>query len=373
MLLSAGDRMFARPRWPYDPDMDERALLLSPRDYVDVAAYDREVERVLGTAWLPMCRADQVPAAGDRIAVTLLGRPLVCVRDGSGHLRVLANVCAHRGSTVVPDGAGSSSVLVCPYHRWVYRLDGGLVGAPLAGGADLEGACLPEVRHVVWEGFVLVDLSGRAPGPDLVGLSDVISPWRWSELVTVASRTFESRWNWKVMVENWIECYHHIGTHRETVEPVQPAHTTKVLPGNGEWAAMTVESIEGLEGEPAGWIPGLAPAQARLLSVWSAFPLVLGGSVARYAFWLHVLPATVDRHTVTWHLLAHPERSDLFTPDRVEEVMAMLAAVHEEDMATCANVQVGMSSGLIDHVRLTDLEAPIADLHRWVRARLTTS
>jgi len=121
----------------------------------------------------------------------------VVTRDAQLRVHVLGNVCQHRGAVLVDDGPAHGSVLVCPYHRWSYRLDGSFVGGPLTEGTDLDAVCLPRVRHVVWEGFVLVDPSGTAPDPtdDLAALSAHLEPWRWSELVTVGSMTFESHWN----------------------------------------------------------------------------------------------------------------------------------------------------------------------------------
>jgi phenylpropionate dioxygenase-like ring-hydroxylating dioxygenase large terminal subunit len=353
--------------------MTDLRASLSPRDYVDADVFATEAEDVLAASWMPVCRADQLRAAGDRFAVTLAGRPVVAVRDQRGDVRVLANVCAHRGSVIVDHGAGHDAVLVCPYHRWAYRLDGSFVGAPLADGADLDGVCVPVVRHTVWNGFVLANVSGDAPEPtgDLAGLAAAIEPWRWDELVTVGSRSFPSTWNWKVMVENWIECYHHLGTHRETIEPIQPARTTKVVPGDGgPWAAMTVDTVEDLAGDQDRWIPGVTADRSRDLSVWAAFPLLLGGSIARYAFWLHVVPIDATRHTVTWNLLAHPDQLDRFTPDVVASDLDTLAYVHGEDTEACERVQAGLASGLLQRFRLTPLEAPIADFQRWVAARL---
>ena len=192
-----------------------------PEHYVDRAWYDLEADRVLRGSWLPACRLDQVPNPGDRYAVVLAGRPIVVVRLQEGSVHVLGNVCQHRGSLIVDDGQSNGASLVCPYHRWAYRPDGSLIGGPLTEGVDLSDVCLPTVRHAVWEGFVLVNLSGHAPEPadQLAGLSAHLAPWSWSELVTVGSKSFQSDWNWKVMVENWIECYHHLGSHRQTVEP----------------------------------------------------------------------------------------------------------------------------------------------------------
>jgi|GEM_PF-4071540 len=171
------------------------------------------------------------------------------------------------------------------------------------------------------------------------------------------------------MVENWIECYHHLGSHRGSVEPYQPARTTRIVPsGERPWVAMTVDTTPGLEGEPSTWIPGVRPERARDLSVWAAFPLLLGGSVARYAFWLHVTPAEVDRHRVTWHLLVHPAHRSQFPPARVSRELEALRAVHAEDMDACARVQRGLASGMIDRIRLTPLESTITRFHEWLRA-----
>jgi phenylpropionate dioxygenase-like ring-hydroxylating dioxygenase large terminal subunit len=344
---------------------------LVPRDYRDADTYAREVDSVLAAHWLPVCRVDQLERSGSRVAATLAGRPVVAVRDGET-VRVLANVCAHRGSTLLVDGEGSGSTLVCPYHRWSYRLDGSLIGAPLSD-AEFDGACLPTLRHAIWEGFVLVNLAGGAVDPEqsLAGLSRELTPWRWSEMVTVASKRFQSTWNWKVMVENWIECYHHLGTHRESVEPYQPARTTQISDNAGApWVAMTVDSLDGVEGPEEEWMPGIEPDRAKHLSVWGAFPLLLGGSVARYGFWLQVIPIDVDRHDVIWYLVVHPSQRHRFDADEVAGLMAMLAGVHAEDMLACARVQAGLASGLLDELRLAPLESTIADFQRWVVKQL---
>jgi phenylpropionate dioxygenase-like ring-hydroxylating dioxygenase large terminal subunit len=357
------------------PDLNAEPGRLRRHHYTDLAWYDVETEHAFRGGWLPVCRVDQVAHPGDRYAVDLAGRPLVVTRAGDGTVRVLGNVCQHRGALIAEEGCSRGASLICPYHRWSYRADGSLIGGPLTDGVDLSDVRLPVLRHAVWEGFVLVNLSGDAPDPveQLSGLSRQLAPWSWSELVTVGSMQYRSDWNWKVMVENWIECYHHLGSHRRTVEPYQPAHTTSVVPDEGApWVAMTVDSVPGLEGDPGTWLPGVTPARARHLSVWAAFPLLLGGSNSRYAFWLHVVPVDVVHHEVTWHILAHPSRVEHFTDDWVRRELDTLAVVHAEDMHACRSVQRGIASGMIDEFRLTRLEAPIASFHRWLLDRCGT-
>lgn len=357
----------------YRPLMGVRHAALQPSDYTDPLVYDREVERVLAGSWLPVCRLEQVRDPGDRMAMTLIGRPIVVVRGNDGDLAAFANVCPHRGSTLVDDGPGASTTLVCPYHRWAFRLDGSFVGGPLTGDTDLDDVCLSRIPHSVWKGFVMVNLSGDADDPavSLAGLAEEITPWRWDELEVVASARFDSTWNWKVMVENWIECYHHIGTHADLLEPVFPARDTRVIDSAGEpWTAMRVGGIEGMEGDPEHWIPGLSAGDARALSVWAAFPLLLAGSVANDAFWLQIEPITATRHSVRMHLLVHRDHVDRMGTDEIAAQMGMLRAVHEEDMVTCSAVQAGLDSGLLERFRLAPLEAPIAEFQHWVHQRM---
>lgn len=350
--------------------MTARPASLQPSDYTDPAVYESEADQVLAGSWLPVCRVEQVRNPGDRMAMSLIGRPVVVVRGDDGSLGVFGNVCPHRGSTIVEDGPGTDSTVVCPYHRWAFRLDGTFIGGPLTGDTDLTDVCLPTIRHEVWNGFVMVNLNGDADDltPTLAGLAEQISPWRWDELEVVASERFESTWNWKVMVENWIECYHHIGTHSDALEPVFPARDTTVVDSDGEpWTAMRVQGIEGMEGDPEHWIPGLPADHARALSVWAAFPMLLAGSVANDGFWLQIEPIDATHHNVRMHLLVHRDRVDQIGNDEIAAQLGMLRAVHEEDMVTCAAVQAGLASGLLDRFRLTPLEAPIAAFQKWTQ------
>jgi len=345
---------------------------LPARSYLDPDQYAVEVEALFHRGWVPVCRVDRIPRHGDRYATTIGDRPVVAVRDGED-VRVLSNVCRHRWSLVAEAGCSHGRNLVCPYHQWSYALDGHLQAAPLAGAFTLDGVALPTVRHEVWEGFVMANLDGDAEplGPQLAGLSERLAPWRLGELVTVGSRTFTSTWNWKVMVENWIECYHHIGAHRQTVEPFQPARSTRIADAAGApWTFMTVDTAEEVIGEPEERSPGLSSEDAELLTIWAAFPFLLGGTQARFSFWLEITPHLVDHHAVTWHVLVHPDLLERWPPDGVEGVLDLLATVHEEDMASCARVDEGLRSATMETGLLVALETPIVDFHTWWRERM---
>jgi choline monooxygenase len=106
-----------------------QAETLPPDAYTSEAFYRREVERIFLRDWNFMGRADLVPKPGDYFAVELAGVPIIVVRDQDGVVRAFANSCRHRG-TVLTTGEGSCRAFKCPYHSWIYGLDGRLLGAP---------------------------------------------------------------------------------------------------------------------------------------------------------------------------------------------------------------------------------------------------
>src|SRR5262249_42611111 len=162
----------------------------------------------------------EVAVPGDYLTLDLVGEPLILVRDPAGAVRVLSAICRHRAMPVAA-GAGHTRTFVCPYHNWTYALDGRLLGAPeMTGspGLDPAGCRLPTVRSEIWEGFVFVsfDPDARPLGPALAPLAPLVQPYGLPAMKTVKSVPFEMEcdWNWKLMCENFMEPYHHLGTHR---------------------------------------------------------------------------------------------------------------------------------------------------------------
>ena len=110
----------------------ERAWTLPPKAYTDHRVFDAEVEGIFNREWVCVGRTDQVAEPGDFMSVDLISQPIVITRDRSGDLHALSRVCVHRGMPVA-EGSGNARVLTCPYHKWVYELDGSLRGAPHDG------------------------------------------------------------------------------------------------------------------------------------------------------------------------------------------------------------------------------------------------
>lgn len=356
-------------------EFDQATTLPAPF-YLDPDLYQAEEERVLRAQWVPLMRAEQVAAPGNFAAAEILGEQLVAVRDQAGTLRVLSNVCRHRGMRVAA-GQGTGKTLTCPYHRWSYRLDGTLSGAPMM----TQNPCfervrvrLPEVRHEVWQGWVLVNLDGTgAPlAPQVPALADATTGWDFSNLTVVASRSYQAGWNWKLTVENFCEYYHHLGLHRDSLELFLPARTGWCLDNSGEpWNSSVIRCSEeylGLQGEP---MPGVDAECARHMQVFTLFPLLCAGAQGASAFWVQVTPQSVDRHVVTWYVLVRPEQAS--QPGIEEYGRASLDAIdvlqHEDGLA-CEGVQAGLRSKFAQTGQFARLEKPVWQFQRWLLSQL---
>ena len=178
--------------------------------YSDHEIWAREQERIFARTWQYVGHAGMVERAGDFFAARAGRIPIVVARAEDGETRAFVNVCRHRGSTVAA-GAGNRKTLQCPYHAWTYGLDGRLRAAPRAD-FELEEVVLARVRLERWGPFLFVNADAEAaPLADTLG--EV--PAQVEELgLDVGTLGFHHRseWtvaaNWKVVAENFLECYH---------------------------------------------------------------------------------------------------------------------------------------------------------------------
>jgi len=336
---------------------DARAL---PRAaFTDDAVFAAEMAHVFKAGWTPIARENAVKPGGF-VCVDPFGAPLVVTRDDADVLHVLSRICRHRGMPVV-DGAGEAKSLVCPYHRWRYGLDGRLLPAPAVQDAA-AGCDLPRIRHECWGGFVFANLSGDAPAlaPQLVPLAARLADDDPASLVTCDVLEFHSPWNWKVMVENFIESYHHIGPHAQSLQRTNPAF------GTHEGAHGELFTV--LENPPA-------EDGGSSLVVAAIFPLgLLAFSAGRLGVWYELTDIARDRFRLRVHLLAPPELAAM--PSVVEEYRAAVVAIHLEDIPMCEGVQRGVTSPLYVPGPLSHLEACVWRFHRHLQrqtARATTA
>jgi nitrite reductase/ring-hydroxylating ferredoxin subunit len=171
--------------------------------YADPQVLRLERERIFRSAWHYVGHVGRLPAAPSYFACETGGIPAVVTRDGRGELRAFVNVCRHRGA-LIASGEGARETLQCPYHAWTYGLDGRLRSAPRATEGDLRDIALAPLHLESWGPFLFVNTDSDAPPLD-VGVDLPFDP---AELRFHERVDYSLDANWKVAVENYLECYH---------------------------------------------------------------------------------------------------------------------------------------------------------------------
>lgn len=350
----------------------DSAWTLPPAAYTDPAVFELERERIFARSWMAVAREDRIPEPGDYLTLTLAGQPLVVVRGRDGRVRVLSSVCLHRAAKVA-EGSGNRTHFTCPYHAWSYGLDGVLLRAPLMEGtrAFTPGECrLPELRSETWGGFVLANLDPDAEpfAPQITDFTAMFAAYRLEEWRCVDVLEYESPWNWKILVENFMEAYHHIGIHPETFEPRFHAQDSRVPDATGPWSVLHMPAASTAIDENHGLprIDGLDEDQQRDLYANLVLPCLMIGMQADICAWYQLLPDTHDHFRLRIHVLVPPATAALAELEAVREgLRASVDAIHQEDIRANNLVWAGLNAPLTRQGRLSPLEKSIWQINRW--------
>jgi phenylpropionate dioxygenase-like ring-hydroxylating dioxygenase large terminal subunit len=308
--------------------------------YTDPEVHRREQDRIFKRSWQYVGHVGQVEKPGARFAGAAGDVPVLVVRGEAGDLRAFLNVCRHRGAVLV-EGEGRSSTIQCSYHAWTYDLDGSLRAAPRADReAQFEAAELGLCPlHVdTWGPFIFVnpDLDA-APLAEALGELPALVAQAGLDLDAVRFRErvpYRVEANWKIVAENFLECYHCPVAHKEFSAAVETDPDAYVLEAHdAHWSQYCVTK----DGDGTG--------QFHLL--WPTFRL-------------NVFPGPVNV-SVASLVPDGPERSrgffDYFfgqnvTDEQARELLAFDDRVGREDRGLVESVQRGVRSGLLDRGRL---------------------
>ena len=335
------------------------AVTLPPSFYTSAEHYDVERERLLWTSWVSVARVEDVASPGDYVTYDFAGEPVLVVRGRDGVLRAFPNVCRHRPTTIM-DGCGNARSLQCPYHLWTYDLAGRLIGAPDMDGIEgfaREDWCLPELGIETWGGWVFVHLEKDAPPlADAIRHLEATYPGAFLEpLVRVGSSKCRSPWNWKIVVENFIESYHHAGVHPKLLQVPYPYQKIDEVDPRGEWWG----SIEHTPNTP-----GLEPFSASSLYPTHLFALQRPFGLV----WFKLEIPGHDAVEIDMQAFAMPELAE---NDAVgAQFMEILEAVNAEDLFINAKTWKGMHSRFAKMGPMSPYEEGLRHFRRFVRAKM---
>ena len=350
----------------------DQARTMPSEFYTSVELLALEKERLFRGQWICLGRSHQVSQPGDYFTAELIGEPLIVVRNSSNEIKVLSNVCRHRGSILI-EGSGNTTTFVCPYHAWSYNIDGKLRRAPLIESrADFDQTeCrLPTFACETWGGFIYVNLDNTALPliPQLGGLSELIKHYHMDDMVELYSE--ESIWetNWKCLTENFMEGYHLSTVHHKTLHPITPTRLCQHFPaGEGYFGYFSAFPDE--VAQRGLYHPDLTREERQRSVMFAVPPGHVAGVSGHLVTYLYLQPDTVDRVKVKRGIAF----SDPDIPDRDREAAVdLFERTMEEDTHQLERLQKGLKSRRLETAPLApaDYEGNVWDFYQYLARKL---
>lgn len=324
------------------PDQADRPMRVPASAYADPDRFEREMADIFLRVPILVALACEVREPGDHVAYDLVGRPLLIVRGTDGEVRVLLNVCRHRGPKVTEATCGSARRFTCPYHRWSYDTTGQLVGVPdqdTFGEIDVTG--LVELPSATRAGavFATLDPDGDLGDLDgwLAGMGPALEELRLDELHPYRVPTYLDSPNWKLAADGYLDGYHIGHLHRHTIgaKAITNRNTYDLLGAHAR-IGFAAKAIAELEGDDPG-----DRSLAELMSlVHYVFPNVsLSGGHGDTLMMSRLLPGpTVDRSTtLQFQFYRQPIEGEMVEVAEAKR-RTYEAVVRDEDCATIVQI-----------------------------------
>ena len=330
---------------------------LSGRDYTSPEVYEEEREKIWWGDWVCIGRVEEVEHPGDFVVKDVAGESVFVVRNTQDQLNGFYNVCAHRGTKFLDDGASGNvrKGFRCPYHAWVYDLDGTLIGTPNVKEDELFDRSAYPLHPVTvgeYAGFLFANLSGE-PRPLMEALTDgaesitAFERFKMQELRIGVRIVYEVEANWKIIVENYNECLHCPSIHPELVQVVPLFRFGEVWDeelrddGNRMMDGATSFTVTGASELPK--LPDLAPEDYSMYYGSYEFPNLMLNLHPDCAMYYIGFPTGPNHTTVVSEYLFRPET--IAGPDfKPEPVVEFWDLISRQDWEVCARAQTGVGS-----------------------------
>jgi Rieske 2Fe-2S family protein len=331
-----------------------RSRMLPRAAYVDPAVFAWEQDHFLRDGWVCVGHSEDMAEPGAQRAEMLGSAGVLLTRSQDGALRAFANVCSHRGHELLPCGTSNRhGRVICPYHSWSYTLEGAVWTAP--GFKDIDGFDpsehgLTSLPVVEWHGLMFVNGSGTAEPLEtsLATLETIVAPYEAERLKVGGRHEYVVAANWKILTENYHECYHCGMIHPQFCEVSSPK-SGENYHSEGAWVGGSMDlhsdaETMSLDGKSGGvMLRGLDEVGLRTVNYLNVFPNVLISLHPDYVMTHRLMPLAVDstRIECTWAFDPEAFEKPGFDPSYA---MNLWDITNQQDWNACASVQRGLSS-----------------------------
>ncbi len=358
------------------------AETLPPACYTDPAFYELEKEALFNHEWLCVGREDWVKAPGDYFTTQIVGEPIVVARARDGVVRAMSSVCQHR-AMLVAEGKGNTRGFMCPYHHWVYGLDGRLVNAPAMErtcGFDKKAVRLPQFKVETWLGFLFInfDPAAKPLAPRLAKVAAAIEGYDLANTESASTMTGQFAWNWKVMFENNNDGYHANKLHHGPLHDFVPSELASFPDSDPADAGFlrfngTLHPDASFNPTQRAVLPifpklsGADRGRMTFANVPPTLSLVLSSDLVIYLILRATGPETMEQDTGL--LVAPGAMEDPAFPHRLEMIMTSAGKIIAQDMHVDAQVQVGLRSRFATRGRYSWQEGAQGQFNNWLVPR----
>lgn len=360
--------------------------------YLDQSVYQLEREHIFMREWFCVAREERVPEPGDHCVIDVCGESILLVRNTSGQLNAFYNVCRHRGAQLCAAESQSSSDkdidlkggvigknrIVCPYHAWRYDLDGQLIGAPHMSeesGFNPENVRLYSVACETWGGFVFLNLSPESAPlfSDHVRLiSERFKRYPLADLRSAKKLSYTVNANWKVLCENYNECYH--------CGPVHP-ELCKIVPAFKDAGGANLDWEKGVPHREGATtftftgatdrrvFPGLNEDERSHHNGDLLYPNLFLSLAADHVAAFILRPVSASETQVDCYFLFEQYEAEKpnFNPSDAIEFWDL---VNRQDWAICERVQSGMGARVHKQGVFSPMEDWNLDIRQYVKSRI---
>jgi Rieske 2Fe-2S family protein len=370
-LADATRRALAATRMPL-----KEATTLPGSCYTDVQVFSLEQAELFASAWHIVARAEDLPKVGSYRRVEVDGESILLLRGEEG-VRAWYNVCLHRGSRLLDAAAGEVKQIRCPYHAWCYDLDGRLTHVPRQA-PSAQTRRLHPVRLAEWGGYLLVNLDPAAPALEQCwrDLPD-LSPYRMASLRRAHVERYEVAANWKLICENYSECYHCPGAHPQLSKLsdylADHAHSGVFMGEAYNGGPMRLRdgySTMSMSGQAR--LPGstmLDDEACRLVHYYLVYPNLFVSPHPDYVLMHWLTPLAPDRTRVECEWLVAPE--GLRMGEAIADVVEFWHLTNRQDWVLCERNHAGVASRAYQPGHYHESEACVHAFDHWYADWLT--
>jgi len=333
----------------YDEEPSKSKSLLADA-YTQDKWFDADLQKIIGKTWQWVCHVEKTREPGSYVTVEIAGNPIAIVRDKDNALRAFYNVCKHRAHELL-SGEGNTSRIMCPYHAWVYKLDGQLARAPHTENLqdfNTNDICLDQVQVEEFCGFIFVNLdpSAASLASQSGDLKTEVGHWAPDiDKLTFGHRlTYDIKSNWKNVVDNFLECYHCPTAHKDFCDLVD-MDTYKVTT-YGIYSSHMADA-----GDSPNSAYDVSNATVKTHAVWWLWPTTC---LMRYPgrssmIVLNIIPVGPDRTLETYDFFLETPEPDAMEIDAIRYLDEVLQL---EDIGLVESVQRGMNTPAFNQGRI---------------------